>query len=158
MKLIAHRGNIFGQNPDKENHPDYILKALEYGCDVELDLWVKDNNLFLGHSTPDYAIDSSFLESNKENFWVHCKNIEALWTCMFKINGLNYFWHQNDDFSVTSKGIFWTYPGKPLTPNSVLLVLNEEDLAHGDIGGDIYGICTDYVDEIKERLKYESQI
>jgi hypothetical protein len=153
MKLIAHRGNIFGPNLDKENHPDYILKALDYGCDVELDLWVTDNNLFLGHSSPDYAIDSNFIQSNAEKFWVHCKNIEALWTCMFKLKDINYFWHQEDDFSVTSKNIFWTYPGKPLTPNSVMLILSEDALKTEQIGGEIYGICTDYVDEVKGRLE-----
>ena len=56
MKLIAHRGNIFGPNLDRENNPDYILEALDYGCDVEIDLWVKDNDLFLGHSSPEYPI------------------------------------------------------------------------------------------------------
>jgi hypothetical protein len=152
MKLIAHRGNVFGQNLEKENHPDYILEALEYGCEVELDLWAKDNDLFLGHSSPDYPISSEFLESNSEKFWVHCKNIEALWICMFKLKNIHYFWHQEDDVSVTSKKIFWTYPGKPLTPNSVLLILNEEALKKEQIGGDIYGICTDYVDEVKGRL------
>jgi len=28
MKLIAHRGNINGPNPEKENHPDYINTAI----------------------------------------------------------------------------------------------------------------------------------
>lgn len=153
MKLIAHRGNLFGPDLDKENSPDYILEALSYGCDVELDLWVNNDNLFLGHSAPQYPIDASFLELNKEKFWVHCKNIEALWTCMFKLHDINYFWHQEDDVSVTSKKVFWTYPGRPLTPNSVMLILNEDALDKEDIGGEIYGICTDYVDEIKNRLE-----
>ena len=25
---------------------------------------------------------------------------------------LNYFWHQTDDFTLTSHGYIWTYPGK----------------------------------------------
>ena len=28
MKLISHRGNLKGPNPEQENHPDYIWDAL----------------------------------------------------------------------------------------------------------------------------------
>ena len=38
MKLIAHRGNIDGPNPSKENHPEYIESAIVDGYDVEIDL------------------------------------------------------------------------------------------------------------------------
>ena len=32
MKLISHRGNLHGPNPDRENHPDYIkLVNTNYG-------------------------------------------------------------------------------------------------------------------------------
>ena len=42
MKLIAHRGNISGPNPEKENHPDYILEAIRLGYvpEEEYDNWV----------------------------------------------------------------------------------------------------------------------
>ena len=43
MKLIAHRGNINGPNPEKENHPDYINTAIKSGYDVEVDVWFIDN-------------------------------------------------------------------------------------------------------------------
>ena len=39
MKLIAHRGNVNGPNPDKENHTDYINEAIILGYDVEIDVW-----------------------------------------------------------------------------------------------------------------------
>jgi len=38
MKLISHRGNLFGPNPTNENNPDYILNAIELGYDVEIDV------------------------------------------------------------------------------------------------------------------------
>jgi hypothetical protein len=28
MILISHRGNLNGKQPNNENHPDYILRAL----------------------------------------------------------------------------------------------------------------------------------
>ena len=141
MRLIAHRGNVFGPNLDRENSPDYILEALDYGCDVELDLWVNDNNLFLGHSAPNYPIDPSFIEINKEKFWVHCKNIEALWTCMFKLNDINYFWHQNDLATITSNGFLWVYPGNQPMNNSISVL---PELYGEEVTGCI-GICSDYI-------------
>ena len=38
MKLIAHRGNIFGSDTSKENSPDYIDEALSKEFDVEIDI------------------------------------------------------------------------------------------------------------------------
>lgn len=36
MKIISHRGNISGPDPELENNPMYITKALDAGFDVEL--------------------------------------------------------------------------------------------------------------------------
>ena len=47
MILIAHRGNMDGPNPPQENDPSYILHTLECGFHVEIDLWIKDNILYL---------------------------------------------------------------------------------------------------------------
>jgi len=38
MILISHRGNINGQNLEKENSPDYVLEALSKNYDVEVDV------------------------------------------------------------------------------------------------------------------------
>ena len=38
MILISHRGNINGPNPEMENNPEYIQKALDLGYDVEVDV------------------------------------------------------------------------------------------------------------------------
>jgi hypothetical protein len=52
MKLIAHRGNINGSNPEKENHPDYINEAIKLGHNVEIDVWFINNKFYLGHDDP----------------------------------------------------------------------------------------------------------
>jgi glycerophosphoryl diester phosphodiesterase len=53
MILIAHRGNLNGKQPERENSPEYIKEALEKGYHVEVDVWLKEtNNLFLGHDSP----------------------------------------------------------------------------------------------------------
>ena len=59
----------------------------------------------------------------------------------------HYFWHQEDDFTLTSKNYIWTYPGKPYTPKSII-VMPEDNLKLFDFNQikeyDVYGVCTDY--------------
>ena len=57
MILISHRGNISGENPEKENHPEYIDKAISLGYDVEIDVWDDSGKIVLGHDVPQYEID-----------------------------------------------------------------------------------------------------
>jgi len=150
MKMIAHRGNTDGPNPQMENDPEYVMDAINNGYDVEVDLWSTDTELFLGHDEPKYKIDKEFLETHKDKLWIHCKNLEALYVCEFILNEVHYFWHQSDDFTLTSNNIFWTFPGKHLTPNSVLVMPELENFIH--VGPDIYGICTDEIKKVKEML------
>ena len=107
MIFISHRGNINGINKKFENNPNYIQHAIDKGFNVEIDVWYKDY-FFLGHDKPQYKVSSKFLENTK--FWCHAKNLEAL----EKLQKLRtkYFWHQNDDYTLTSNGYIWTYPGK----------------------------------------------
>ena len=56
MILISHRGNLNGKIPENENCPDYIDKAIHSGYDVEIDIWMIDNELFLGHDGPQYKV------------------------------------------------------------------------------------------------------
>ena len=75
MKLIAHRGNVDGPNPDKENHPDYINEAIILGYNVEIDVWFINNKYYLGHNNPIYEIKYNFLFDSR--FWLHAKNGEV---------------------------------------------------------------------------------
>ena len=143
QKLISHRGNIFGPDVSKENSPSYILNTLEQGYDCEIDIWQVDSKLFLGHDEPQYQISIDFLTDQKDNLWIHCKNFEAL-NYLNKMSHLNYFWHEEDRFSITSKGFIWTYPGNVVGSNSII-VDNENKATHYEC----YGICSDYVDLYK---------
>jgi len=164
MKYIAHRGNINGPNP-LENHPDYIKKALELGYDVEIDVWLIDNHsssigagvtggrfvepnidnkLFLGHDGPQYEITIDFLKNN--GLWCHAKNLNALYLMLE--NDIHCFWHQNDDFTITSRGFIWSYPGKELTNNSICLM---PEWNNSEIDENCYAVCSDFV------FKYRSE-
>jgi hypothetical protein len=117
MRLIAHRGNWDGKKIDYENRPDYIQSAIDYGYDAEIDLWLLNGNLFLGHDAPEHKIEQLFLEKLKNHIWIHAKNVTAIeWLAN---SSLHWFWHENDRITLTSQGCIWTYP-ETFIPNSVV--------------------------------------
>ena len=61
MKIISHRGNFLGANPETENNPNQIDYVIDKGFDVEIDLWIQNNKLFLGHDKPIYEINQKWL-------------------------------------------------------------------------------------------------
>ena len=145
MYIIAHRGNINGPSPF-ENSPEHIDSALIEGYDVEIDIWAKDGELYLGHDEPIYKIDLFWFDKIIDSSWIHCKNIDAMFLMSTLYPRSNYFWHQSDDATLTSKGYFWTYPGKQITEKSILVLpenLNEFE-SNSLINDNPYGICTDY--------------
>ena len=144
MKLISHRGNINGPDSENENSPKYIERAIQQGYDVEIDLRI-GLGFQLGHDEPQYNIDISWLNQFKDNLWIHCKDFATLtYFVDRKQIGYNFFWHQEDDYTLTSQGYIWTYPGKHVSRNSVLV-----DLEGVNKELNCYGICSDYVGKLK---------
>ena len=78
MILISHRGNLNGKIVERENHPDYIDEAINLGYDVEIDIWVVEGYIFLGHDRPDTKIDIGWLTDRSDKLWIHFKNTDAL--------------------------------------------------------------------------------
>ena len=115
MYLISHRGNLNGIQNDKENEPGYINTAINKGFDVEVDVRFENNKFFLGHDFSQFEINKEFLLNKK--IWCHAKTSEAL-SALDKIKA-HFFWHQEDDYTITSKGYIWTYPGKKLLSKSI---------------------------------------
>lgn len=150
MIYIAHRGLYNGPDFHKENHPDQIKDAIKNGYHVEVDIWVVDKKVLLGHDEPKYEIKDEFIDSRK--FWIHCKNVEALYYFITHISEkYNYFWHENDQYTLTSKNYIWTYPGKLLTDMSIMVMPEYLDSSLLNTKNVIcYGICSDYVEKIKE--------
>jgi hypothetical protein len=146
MILISHRGNINGKFESWENEPTYIDKAISEGYDVEIDVWCVDGVLYLGHDKPQYGVDSRWFIDRISKLWIHCKNIEALEYFKDLSYTLNYFWHQEDDVTITSFGYFWTYPGKKLTKHSIAVLPEIKEFDNISIS---YGICSDYIKNFK---------
>lgn len=149
MILISHRGNTEGKITSRENCPRYIQEALDIGYDVEVDTWAADSKLFLGHDFPQYEIEEDWLAERIDRLWIHCKNLKALeW--FGKKSDFNYFWHQKDDFTLTSRGFIWAYPGKQLTTNSVCVMPEVVDFKYKEEELRMcVGICSDYVSNYK---------
>lgn len=144
--LIAHRGNVWGPQPAKENFPSYIDCALNQGFDAEIDLWVVDGLPYLGHDFGDYLVSDMWLGARSTNLWIHCKNLHALTFCS-QNRKLNYFWHQGDDYTLTSKGYVWTYPGKPVPFAGVMV---DKNLKSCQGGWEWERLCSDWVGEVKK--------
>ena len=146
MKLISHRGNINGIHEDKENTCDYIIEAIEKNYDVEIDVWFKSGELFLGHDSPKEKIKLFFLKTNKNKLWIHCKNIEALG---YLKDEYNCFFHDSDDAVLTSKNFIWTFSGKKITNKSIAVLPEKCNYSEKELNKCV-GICSDYI------LKYST--
>jgi len=141
MIFISHRGNISGIRSNDENNPNYINAALKLGYEVEVDVRFENGKFFLGHDLSQYHVDIQFLLNSK--IWCHAKTKEAL-EALEKIKA-HYFWHQEDDYTITSKGYIWTYPGKKLFHKSICVLPEKHDYENFNC----LGICSDFIEKYK---------
>lgn len=138
MLIISHRGNIEGPDVELDNNPKHIRQLLDIGMHVEVDVWLIGDDLYLGHDAPTYKITLDYLKHS--NLWCHAKNLEAL--VQLLENKVHCFWHENDDFTLTSNNIIWTYPGK-LTTNKSVIVDTSDNWRNKEYQS--FGVCVDYV-------------
>jgi hypothetical protein len=142
MIKISHRGNINGREIEKENEPSFIDLAISKGYQAEIDVWMINDSLYLGHDHPQYVIPFEWLVARNEKLWIHCKNVESLAFLIENGEYLNFFWHQEDDMVLTSKKYIWTYPGKILSKKSIAVLPELKKDWNLSIA---LGICSDYV-------------
>jgi hypothetical protein len=148
MRLIAHRGNIKGSNPSLENSPTYIDVALMRGFDAEIDMRIVGGQIYFGHDEPEYRVELAWISDRQESLWVHCKNTEALSFCIEK--NIHCFFHNTDDYTITSQGFVWAYPGKPPTSTKCICVMPEK-IDKQDLQL-YFGICSDNILSVLENL------
>jgi hypothetical protein len=131
--IISHRANLDGPDPKTENHPDQITKVLEMGIDVEVDVWNVESDWYLGHDGPEHKVSSEFLKT--EGLWIHAKNLKAVEKLSYL--DVNWFWHEDDKVTLTSKGNIWCYPGHEVKGG---IMVDDGQTTEVKISG----ICTDY--------------
>ena len=146
MRFISHRGNFNGPS-NLENSPSQIDWCLNESIDCEVDLWVQNGAYLLGHDFGQYEINKDWIMEREKSLWIHCKNAEALSALqMLNRQDLNFFWHQEDSYTLTSRSFIWVYPGNFVVPGGIA-VLPERwmiDSRFREISLS-YGICTDYI-------------
>ena len=146
MRLISNRGNIDIWNPDLENTQEYIQTAINQGYEVKIDLWTKDNKLYLGTNEPTQPLDFDWFERNNGRLWIQCRTIDVM--AQFnkldsRGSNLHYFWHELNKISLTSRGYLWCESDK-VVPGGIMYQPKEDnDLTEA------YGICSDSI------LKYK---
>lgn len=141
MRIIAHRGNINGPSV-YENQPQTLLKAIEMGYDVECDVRFMANRLWLGHDNADFLLNEDLMEKLIPHAWFHCKDLQSLeYLASRELDYINYFYHEDDKYVVTSHGFVWAYPGNLGGPNTVMVM---PELSNIKVPNNVYGVCTDY--------------
>lgn len=143
MLLIAHRGNLKGKNQRLENTEPYIKEALAEGFDVEVDVWFTSLGWFLGHDSPLHKTTVEFLKT--PGLWCHAKSLTTLEA--LKREGVEkFFWHQEDNATLTSVGVPWCYPGIYLETG--VTVMQTANLPPTKV----YGVCTDWPVTLRAQL------
>lgn len=153
MKLIAHRGNYRGKVVSCENNVQYVEEALMRNFDVEIDLWKTETGIFLGHDKAEHYVDINFLEKYKDNIWIHAKSIGAL-SFLEKTN-FNWFWHESDAVTLTSKSILWAYPEVFIDNSVVNQPLDNSIFWKDELWSKktYYGICHDNLEFVKTQIR-----
>jgi len=152
MRLIAHRANLNGPDLLTENSPHQIVHCIEQGYDVEIDVRYdpKTGWLWLGHDEPQYSVTWWWLAGKSDHLWIHCKDLTTLHEFSSNTSGYNYFWHQDDDYTLTSKQYIWAYPGKTYTKNTVIVMPEWNNMNWDKLKvTNCYGICSDYISKLK---------
>ena len=124
MKFISHRGNLNGRHKIYENSPSTIQSVINQGYGVEIDVWYKNDKLFLGHDEPQWEIDDQFLKVNYTNLLIHCKDDASL----FKLSSiliLELFTHADDKFTLSSKNKILIQPHTITTYRKGILIMPE---------------------------------
>jgi 3-deoxy-D-manno-octulosonate 8-phosphate phosphatase (KDO 8-P phosphatase) len=142
MRFIAHRGNVDGAEPGRENAPEYLNAALARGFDVETDVVFEDRAFWLGHDRPAHRVELGFLLNRR--VWAHCKTPATL-AELAKYRDCNAFFQADDAVAVTTRGDLWVHSRCDLAgPRAVRTVIGFEP-ALAAARPELLGLCSDYV-------------
>ena len=137
-----------GINPKRENEPLYIVEALEKGFDVEIDVWYKKGQFYLGHDAPQYKVKREFLQNRK--LWCHAKNIDEFYH-MVDDEKIHCFSHDKDEVALTSKGYFWSLSNTKITDKSISVMPSD----YLDLPKNIAGVCSDNIGYYRDAIQSE---
>jgi hypothetical protein len=157
MIKIAHRGNVSGPNPGRENTSKYIDEAIALGYIAEVDIWKVGDRLYMTHDcklNDRTEINIEWLRSRINELIIHCKDIVALQYFAGQLDDWHYFWHQEDNYTLTSAQWIWAYPGQPMHKHSPKNIYDSvectsicvmPELSNQDTSN-FAGVCSDYIE------------
>lgn len=164
MKIIAHRALLEGPNSILENHPDQIEQAIFSGFSAEIDLRFIDGLWWLGHDKPQYQIEWGFIQYYAADLYLHAKDIFTLYELIKRdlekkyhlnseyVNPIEYFYHNEDDCALTSRGYIWSYPRDTILLTKRSIAVLPELIPNWLNLDKCFGVCTDYSFKYKELL------
>jgi hypothetical protein len=157
MIFIAHRGNLHGSNPNLENDPAYIDTALAAGFFAEIDIRKHSEKdlFFAGHDNRQYDLSLSWLEKRKQKLFIHAKDISTLsyFISRSDCREWNAFWHQKDEYTLTTSGLIWAYPGSSIDLNCICVMPELVEYHKRDLE-QCFGICSDNVASLRRELSF----
>jgi hypothetical protein len=144
QRFICHRGNLKCKDLATENDPILLDKRIADGYDVELDVWYKDNELFLGHDEPEHRITFEWLMQSSKKY-IHTKNAKTLEYLLLRCGKEGYnpniFYHTVEHYSLTTRNHIIVLPGQEILEGSVNM-MPEMSPSPKD-SSKAYAVCSD---------------
>lgn len=144
QRFICHRGNLEHKELATENSPSLLDKRIADGYDVELDVWYKDDQLFLGHDAPEHPITFEWLMQSSKKY-IHTKNAETLEYLLLRCGKEGYnpniFYHTNDHYSLTTRNHIIVLPGQEILTGSVNMMPEMSPVLKDSSRA--YAVCSD---------------
>ena len=140
---ILHRGLKDGPDKALENRESLLWDRIKEGWDVEVDCWLKDNTVWLGHDEPTTRLQNAALLSCSKA-WIHCKNLAMLQYMTERKPGSPFFSHDIDQAILTSNGYIWCYPGFQAGIQSIVVMperVPTMEIDYLKVGG----VCSDFM-------------
>ena len=142
MRFIAHRGNVDGPEPARENAPDYLEAALRRGFEVETDVVHADGGFWLGHDGPRHRVELGFLLNRR--VWSHCKTPATL-AELAKYKDCNAFFQAEDAVALTTRGDWWVHSACDLDGTRAVRTVIGFEPGLVAARPTLLGLCSDYV-------------
>ena len=118
--------------------PNLSIEKAKKKYFVEIDVWKIKDSWWLGHDGPERETNEEFI--SQKGLLLHAKNLEAFKKTLEL--ELHCFWHQNDFYALTSRGLIVSYPGHAAGSNVICM---KPELLSMDTIVDCYAVCSDYV-------------
>jgi hypothetical protein len=135
--IISHLGNIDGRNPDKENNPVYVEKALKAGWHVCVNVFFVNGGFILPHAGGNSPMPPSFF--SKPRVWARAFNTDTA-DALCNINAHSIMF--TGEFpALTSAQFIWTPPPHTLTARAIAYLPEIEDNGWLDLA-EPAGLCS----------------